>query len=107
VADDASQVEEDDDGGGTASSAAYTSAQLPGLSREDKRIAYHGVPGAFGEAAALLACPDWQAIPCNGFEVVFQVRLPSNGASLSVQLQLDWTATGRQNTQRKYGYRSE
>lgn len=72
MADDASQVEEDDDGGGTASSAAYTSAQLPGLSREDKRIAYHGVPGAFGEAAALLACPDWQAIPCNGFEVVFQ-----------------------------------
>ena len=31
-----------------------------------------GVPGAYSEMAALKACPDWEPLPCEQFEVAFQ-----------------------------------
>lgn len=36
------------------------------------RVAYQGVPGAYSEAAALKACPGWEPLPCEQFEVAFQ-----------------------------------
>ena len=35
-------------------------------------VAYQGVPGAYSEQAALKACPEWNHIPCESFELVFQ-----------------------------------
>jgi hypothetical protein len=37
---------------------------LPGLPQ--------GVPGAYSEMAALKACPGWEPLPCEQFEVAFQ-----------------------------------
>lgn len=31
-----------------------------------------GVPGAYSEMAALKACPGWEPLPCEQFEVAFQ-----------------------------------
>lgn len=36
------------------------------------RVAYQGFPGAYSESAALKACPDWEPLPCQEFEVAFQ-----------------------------------
>lgn len=36
------------------------------------RAAYQGVPGAFSEMAALQACPGYELLPCEQFEVAFQ-----------------------------------
>lgn len=36
------------------------------------RVAYQGVPGAYSESAALKACPSWEPLPCEQFEVAFQ-----------------------------------
>ena len=36
------------------------------------RVAYQGVPGAYSESAALKACPGWEPLPCEQFEVAFQ-----------------------------------
>nr|XP_010910070.1 arogenate dehydratase/prephenate dehydratase 6, chloroplastic [Elaeis guineensis] len=36
------------------------------------RVAYQGVPGAYSEAAAGMAYPNCEAIPCDQFEVAFQ-----------------------------------
>jgi len=38
------------------------------------RVAYQGVPGAYSEMAACNACPDAEPVPCEQFEVAFQVR---------------------------------
>eukprot|EP00882_Tetradesmus_deserticola_P025189 GHRQ01027652.1.p2 GENE.GHRQ01027652.1~~GHRQ01027652.1.p2 ORF type:complete len:153 (+),score=22.46 GHRQ01027652.1:531-989(+) len=37
------------------------------------RAAYQGVPGAYSEMAACKACPDAEPVPCEQFEVAFQV----------------------------------
>lgn len=37
------------------------------------RVAYQGVPGAYSEMAATKACPDAEPVPCEQFEVAFQV----------------------------------
>jgi hypothetical protein len=37
------------------------------------RVAYQGVPGAYSEMAACKACPDAEPVPCEQFEVAFQV----------------------------------
>jgi arogenate/prephenate dehydratase len=37
------------------------------------RVAYQGVPGAYSEMAASRACPDAEPVPCEQFEVAFQV----------------------------------
>jgi hypothetical protein len=37
------------------------------------RCAYQGVPGAYSEMAACKACPDAEPVPCEQFEVAFQV----------------------------------
>lgn len=36
------------------------------------QVAYQGVPGAYSEGAALKACPGWEPLPCEQFEVAFQ-----------------------------------
>ena len=36
------------------------------------RVAYQGVPGAYSEIAANKACPGWEPLPCEQFEVAFQ-----------------------------------
>ena len=36
------------------------------------RVAYQGVPGAYSEIAANKACPGWEPLPCEHFEVAFQ-----------------------------------
>lgn len=36
------------------------------------RVAYQGVPGAYSEIAAQKACPGWDTLPCEQFEVAFQ-----------------------------------
>lgn len=38
------------------------------------KVAYQGVPGAYSEVAARKACPDFDPLPCEQFEVAFQVR---------------------------------
>ena len=38
------------------------------------KTAYQGVPGAYSEVAAQKACPDLDTLPCEQFEVAFQVR---------------------------------
>lgn len=38
------------------------------------RVAYQGVPGAYSEMAACKACPNAEPVPCEQFEVAFQVR---------------------------------
>lgn len=40
--------------------------------RPINRVAYQGVPGAYSEMAALKACPGWEPLPCEQFEVAFQ-----------------------------------
>ena len=35
-------------------------------------VAYQGIPGAYSEAAAGKAYPEYQAVPCDQFEVAFQ-----------------------------------
>ncbi len=37
------------------------------------KVAYQGVPGAYSEVAARKACPDFDPLPCDQFEVAFQV----------------------------------
>nr|UIP35199.1 arogenate dehydratase/prephenate dehydratase 1 [Leucojum aestivum] len=36
------------------------------------RVAYHGLPGAFNEAAALKAYPECETVPCEQFEMAFK-----------------------------------
>lgn len=36
------------------------------------RVAYQGVPGAYSEVASLKACPTYDPLPCEQFEVAFQ-----------------------------------
>ncbi|XP_031124831.1 arogenate dehydratase/prephenate dehydratase 1, chloroplastic-like [Ipomoea triloba] len=36
------------------------------------RVAYQGIPGAYGEAAALKAYPSCETVPCEQFEAAFQ-----------------------------------
>lgn len=36
------------------------------------KAAYQGVPGAYSEVAARKACPDYDPLPCDQFEVAFQ-----------------------------------
>lgn len=36
------------------------------------RVAYQGVPGAYSEAAACKAYPNYESVPCDQFEVAFQ-----------------------------------
>jgi arogenate/prephenate dehydratase len=38
----------------------------------DLRVAYQGVPGAYSEAVTEKAYPNYEAIPCDQFEVAFQ-----------------------------------
>jgi hypothetical protein len=42
-------------------------------SKSPNRVAYQGVPGAYSEMAARKACPDCEPLPCDQFEVAFQV----------------------------------
>lgn len=39
----------------------------------ENRVAYQGMPGAFSEQAAKLACPDSETTPCEQFEMAFQL----------------------------------
>lgn len=48
--------------------------QLSDAGRPDHRVAYQGVPGAYSEVAARKACPHFEPLPCDQFEVCFQVR---------------------------------
>jgi len=36
------------------------------------KVAYQGVPGAYSEVASRKACPDYDPLPCEQFEVAFQ-----------------------------------
>ncbi len=36
-------------------------------------VAYQGVPGAYSEVASRKACPGYDPLPCEQFEVAFQV----------------------------------
>lgn len=47
--------------------------QESGGVRKPYRVAYQGVPGAYSEMAACKACPDAEPVPCEQFEVAFQV----------------------------------
>ena len=40
---------------------------------EAHKVAYQGVPGAYSEVAACKACPGFSPLPCDQFEVAFQV----------------------------------
>ena len=40
--------------------------------RQELRVAYQGIPGAFSEGAAHKACPDHEPLPCEQFETAFQ-----------------------------------
>lgn len=40
--------------------------------RAVSRVAYQGEPGAYSEMAANKACPGWEPLPCEQFEVAFQ-----------------------------------
>lgn len=37
------------------------------------KVAYQGVPGAYSEVAARKSCPTFDPLPCEQFEVAFQV----------------------------------
>ena len=37
------------------------------------RVAYQGMPGAYSEEAARRACPDSEPLPCEQFEMAFQM----------------------------------
>jgi arogenate/prephenate dehydratase len=39
-------------------------------------VAFHGMYGAYGEAAALQAVPGCEPLPCEHFETAFQAVLP-------------------------------
>ncbi|MEW5313383.1 MAG: hypothetical protein WDW38_004954 [Sanguina aurantia] len=43
---------------------------IPGLSAH--KVAYQGVPGAYSEVASRKACPEFEPLPCDQFEVAFQ-----------------------------------
>ncbi|MEW5299050.1 MAG: hypothetical protein WDW36_002100 [Sanguina aurantia] len=43
---------------------------IPGLSAH--KVAYQGVPGAYSEVASRKACPEFDPLPCDQFEVAFQ-----------------------------------
>jgi arogenate/prephenate dehydratase len=45
------------------------------------RVAYQGVPGAYSEMAACKACPDAEPVPCEQFEVAFQVSWAMDACS--------------------------
>jgi arogenate/prephenate dehydratase len=47
--------------------------QLSFGSTSPTRVAYQGVPGAYSEMAAMKACPGCEPLPCEQFEVAFQV----------------------------------
>jgi hypothetical protein len=48
--------------------------QLTMGTKSPDRVAYQGVPGAYSEMAARKACPACEPLPCEQFEVAFQVR---------------------------------
>jgi hypothetical protein len=48
--------------------------QLTMGTKSPDRVAYQGVPGAYSEMAARKACPGCEPLPCEQFEVAFQVR---------------------------------
>lgn len=48
-------------------------SQLSNPSFASAKAAYQGVPGAYSEVAARKACPDFDPLPCDQFEVAFQV----------------------------------
>lgn len=47
--------------------------QLSNPSYVAAKVAYQGVPGAYSEVAARKACPEFDPLPCDQFEVAFQV----------------------------------
>lgn len=47
------------------------------------RVAYQGVPGAYSEMAACKACPNAEPVPCEQFEVAFQVTCQQQRKSCS------------------------
>jgi hypothetical protein len=47
--------------------------QAAGVGGAVTRVAYQGVPGAYSESAVLKACPGAEHLPCDQFELVFQV----------------------------------
>lgn len=51
-------------------SASSSTEQVP--SQNAKLVGYQGCPGAYSEAAAMKACPDFELLPCDQFEVAFQ-----------------------------------
>lgn len=48
--------------------------QFSRVALSGRKMAYQGVAGAFCEEAAMQALPDWETLPCEGFETVFQVN---------------------------------
>lgn len=62
---------------GQALSSAMVVAATGGFAAEEgfkpvNRVAYQGVAGAYSEMAAQKACPGWEPLPCEQFEVAFQ-----------------------------------
>lgn len=51
--------------------------------RPINRVAYQGVPGAYSEMAALKACPGWEPLPCEQFEVAFEALSQVGRAPIS------------------------
>lgn len=47
--------------------------QLSAGTSSPDRVAYQGVAGAYSEMAARKACPTCEPLPCDQFEVAFQV----------------------------------
>ena len=58
---------------GTNSFSAPRRPQLSKPANSGQLVAYQGVPGAYSEMAAINACPNCEALPCEQFEVAFQV----------------------------------
>lgn len=52
---------------------SFTGQALNEAVKKPYRVAYQGVPGAYSEMAACKACPDAEPVPCEQFEVAFQV----------------------------------
>lgn len=55
-------------------------------SKSPNRVAYQGVPGAYSEMAARKACPDCEPLPCDQFEVAFQVSRTRSCAAAALAL---------------------
>lgn len=55
------------------SACAFVLHQAP-RKKTVPKVAHQGCAGAYSEVAARRACPEYEPLPCEQFEVAFQVR---------------------------------